>query len=87
MLLFELLSGRLPHENASLGELLRAVAREPAPDLRTLRPELSPQLAAVVARALHKQPAQRQADARALADELAAVQQTQGSDAKPAAGA
>ena len=46
VLLFELLSGRLPHENASLGELLRAVAREPAPDLRTLRPELPPQLAA-----------------------------------------
>ena len=56
VLLFQLLSGRLPHEHASLGELLRAVAREPAPDLRTLRPELSPALAAVVAQALHKQP-------------------------------
>jgi len=87
VLLFELLSGRLPHENASLGELLRAVAREPAPDLRTLRPQLPPQLAAVVARALHKQPAQRQADALALADELAAVQQTLVADGKGASGA
>ena len=42
VLLFQLLTGRLPHEHASLGELLRQVAREPAPDVRTLRPELSP---------------------------------------------
>ena len=41
VLLFQLLTGRLPHEHASLGELLRQVAREPAPDVRTLRPELS----------------------------------------------
>ncbi len=75
VLLFQLLSGRLPHEHASLGELLRAVAREPAPDVRTLRPQLSAELAAVVARALHKQPAQRQADATRLADELAALVQ------------
>ena len=74
VLLFQLLSGRLPHEHASLGELLRAVAREPAPDLRTLRPQLSPALAAVVARALDKQPARRHADGNCLADELAALQ-------------
>jgi len=87
VLLFELLSGRLPHQDASLGELLRMVASEPAPDLRTLRPELSPQLAALVARALHKQPARRHGDALALADELAAVQQTLDPDAKAASGA
>ena len=71
VLLFQLLSGRLPHEHASLGELLRAVAREPAPDLRTLRPSVSPALAAIVAQALHKQPAQRHANGNQLADELA----------------
>ena len=71
VLLFHLLTGRLPHEHASLGELLRQVARVPAPDVRTLRPELSPTLAAVVARALHKQPAMRHADAGELADALA----------------
>jgi len=73
VLLFQLLSGRLPHEHASFGELLRAVARESAPDLRTLCPQLSPDLAAVVARALDKQPARRQADGHGLADELAAL--------------
>ena len=75
VLLFQLLTGRLPHEQASLGELLRAVAREPAPDLRTLRPELSPALAAVVAKALNKQPGQRHADGNRLADELSGLVQ------------
>ena len=71
VLLFQLLSGRLPHERASLGDLLRAVARDAAPDLRTLRPELSAALAAVVARALNKRPEERQANGNRLADELA----------------
>jgi serine/threonine-protein kinase len=71
VLLYQLLTGRLPHEHASLGELLRAVATEPAPDVRVLRPALSPQLASLVAAALHKQPARRPASADALADALA----------------
>lgn len=78
VLLFQLLSGRLPHEHASLGELLRAVARDAAPDLRSLRPQLSAPLAAVVAKALHKQPTQRHASAEAFADALAALQGTHG---------
>lgn len=87
VLLFQLLSGRLPHEHASLGELLRTVAREPAPDLRTLRPQLAPQLAAVVAQALHKQPARRQADANVLADQLAALHKASAPLPKAASGA
>jgi len=88
VLLYQLLTGRLPHEHASLGELLRAVAREPAPDLRSLRPDLSPQLAAVVAQALHKQPGQRQADADCLANELSALAQAAGAALpKPPGGA
>jgi len=69
---FQLLSGRLPHEASSLGELLRQVARDPAPDLLRFRPDLPPRVAAVVARALQKQPAARHADALQLADALAA---------------
>jgi serine/threonine-protein kinase len=87
VLLFELLAGRLPHEQASLGELLRAVAREPAPDLCLLRPALSPALAAVVAQALHKQPARRPADSLALADALAEVRRALPGHDKAASGA
>jgi serine/threonine protein kinase len=75
VLMFHLLTGRLPHEHASLGELLRQVAREPAPDVRSLRPELSPAVAAIVAKALQKQPAQRHADGDEWADELAALRE------------
>lgn len=91
VLLFQLLSGRLPHEHASLGELLRAVARDAAPDLRSLRPQLSARLAALVAKALHKQPAQRHASAEALADaladELAALRPAGDATSKAACGA
>jgi eukaryotic-like serine/threonine-protein kinase len=70
VLLFQLLTGRLPHETASLGELLRDVARVSAPDVRTLRPSLSPEVAAVVAFALQKPPAARYASAAQMADAL-----------------
>ncbi len=61
VLLFELLTGQLPHQSASLGELLRLVATAPAPDLRQLRPASPPELAEVVARLLAKRPAERPA--------------------------
>lgn len=73
VMLFELLSGRLPHEGHSMGELLRRVAQEPAPDLRTFRPELPQVLSGLVARLLAKRPAERPADGEALAQELRAV--------------
>jgi serine/threonine-protein kinase len=59
VLLFELLSGRRPHESASMGELLRQVANEPAPDVRSLRPEVPAALALAVGRLLDKDPRQR----------------------------
>ena len=87
VLLFQLLSGRLPHEHSSLGELLRAVAREPAPGLRSLRPELPEPLEALVARLLQPQPARRPADAAALACELAALRPALAAPPLPAASA
>jgi len=71
--LFQLLAGRLPHDSASLGELLRQVATEPAPDLRRLRPDLPPALAglpALVASLLAKRPTERPPGASALAESL-----------------
>jgi eukaryotic-like serine/threonine-protein kinase len=67
---FELLAGRRPHDAASMGELLRQVAQQPAPDLRTLRPAVPAALAALVARLLAKSPADRPADAGTVAAEL-----------------
>jgi serine/threonine-protein kinase len=71
--LFHLLTGRLPHEAPTLGELLRRVSSEPAPDLRSVRPELPRPLAALLARLLERQRQQRASDAEAVADALRAV--------------
>ena len=73
VVLFQLLTGRLPHEAPSLAALMRQIANEPAPDVRSLRPELPEALANVVALALEKRPALRYADGQALADDLRAV--------------
>jgi serine/threonine-protein kinase len=67
VLLFELLTGRRPHEAASMGELLRRVAAEPAPDVLRLRPDLPPRLGEALARLLAKRPADRPTSAGAVA--------------------
>jgi eukaryotic-like serine/threonine-protein kinase len=71
--LFELLAGRRPHEADNLGALLRAVASEPAPSLRQLKPELDPALCSAVMLLLEKNPAQRPADAARVAEQLWSV--------------
>ena len=70
VLLFQLLLGRLPHQAATMGKLLLRVAREPAPALRSLRPELPVALEALVAELLQKSPALRPADGMVLAARL-----------------
>ena len=71
--LFQLLAGRLPHEADTLGELLRRVAGEPAPELRTLQPGVPQPLAALVARLLDRRPSRRPADGNELLRSLQAV--------------
>lgn len=73
VLLFELLTGRLPHEGRSLGELLTQVATRPAPKVSTLRAGLPPALTQLVADLLEKRAERRPSDALAVADRLAAV--------------
>jgi serine/threonine-protein kinase len=71
--LFQLLAGHLPCETPSMGELLRRSAREPAPDLRELRPALPPALARLVARLIARERSRRERDAAAVAEALASV--------------
>ncbi len=72
-MLFQLLAGRLPHEGASMGALLRQVASAPAPDLGALCPQLPREVTTLVARLLQRNPADRPADGEALARELDAA--------------
>jgi serine/threonine-protein kinase len=73
VVLFQLLTGTLPHPQESMARLMQAIVNEPAPDVRTLQPEVPKALADIVAQALRKTPAQRQADAAQLAAELRGV--------------
>ena len=73
VVLFQLLTGRLPHEAPSLAVLMRQIANDAAPDVRSLRPELPEALANVVALALEKRVALRYADGHQLAGDLHAV--------------
>lgn len=79
--LFQLLTGRLPFENKSMALLMRAIANEPAPDVRSLRPELPEDLANVVAISLEKRPEVRYGDGRQMAQDLRAVLSPAGASA------
>ena len=71
--LFQLLSGELPHRGGSMSSLIHAIAHEPAPDIRSLRPDLPQALADVVALALGKHPDRRYATGDLMAGDLRAV--------------
>lgn len=76
VLLFQLRSGRLPHEASSMGALLKQVATVPAPRLATLVPGVAPALDALVARLLAKRPDERPGDAEEVATLLQALAST-----------
>jgi eukaryotic-like serine/threonine-protein kinase len=74
--LFELLTGRLPHNGRTMGELLRQVANDTPPDLDPLRPGLPPGTNDLVTRLLAKDPARRPPDAATVARDLAQLRAT-----------
>lgn len=83
VLLFQLLTGQLPHEDAQLARLLMKVAREPAPRADELNPERSAGAADAVARALAKPAQERYRSALDFADALAAAAASTALDQAP----
>jgi len=73
VMLFELLTGRRPHQAATLGELLKATANEAPAALAALRPDLPAPVLALVEQLLARDPARRPADLAAWAGQLAAL--------------
>ena len=65
-ILFELLSGRVPFTGDSQLAIMAQHAQGTAPRLDRIQPSVSPQIAAVVARCLTRNPDQRYPDMRAL---------------------
>lgn len=74
VLLYELLTGRLPFEAKSLGHLLQQVANDTAPRVTGLRAEIPPAVADLVAELLERRVDRRPSDAAAVADRLARLQ-------------
>ncbi len=73
VMLFQMLTGVLPFRGESMSELMFKIATEEATDIRTVRPDTTPELAAVVACALCKDPAARYQDGDSFAQALQAA--------------
>jgi serine/threonine protein kinase len=83
VMLYQLLTGRLPHEAESMALLMAQIANETAPGVRSQRPELPQALADVVALALEKRPEVRYGDGSQLAEDLRAVETLLGATTRP----
>ena len=73
VMLFQLLTGVLPFRGDSMAELMFKIANEEAPDVRVIRPELSTDMARIVALMLHKRPELRYQNGEQVASELRAT--------------
>jgi serine/threonine protein kinase len=74
VLLYEMFTGRVPFDDDNTARLVRRIVREAPPSVRTLRPDLPPDLANILDRAIAKDPAARFLDAPALADAISAFE-------------
>ena len=73
VMLFQLVTGALPHTSDSMARLMHQIANEPAPDVRSLRSELPAALAQLIAALLQKRPDLRPADGAQLGAGLRAI--------------
>jgi serine/threonine protein kinase len=68
--LYQLLTGQLPFRSDSIPGLMHAIATQPHPPLRTIRPDLPAALGGVLDRALRKVPGERYESAAQMARAL-----------------
>jgi serine/threonine-protein kinase len=74
VMLYQMLAGVLPFRGESMSELMYKIANEEAADIRIIRPELSENLANVVALSLSKRPETRYQTGDQFAADLRAVE-------------
>jgi WD40 repeat protein/serine/threonine protein kinase len=70
VILYVLLTGRLPFSEGSISDVLAKVVNEAPPSARTLEPAAPAELAAICARAMEKDPARRYQSAKELAEDV-----------------
>lgn len=73
VMLFQLITGHLPHQSESMAALMHQIANQPPPDVRQFRPELPESLALVLALSLEKRPELRYQGGEQFAQDLDAV--------------
>ncbi len=73
--LYRLLTGDTPYHGENVKEILRAHRDQPVPAAREHAPETPPEVDALIAALMAKDPEERPADARAVADEIAELLQ------------
>lgn len=74
VILYEMLSGRLPFDGKSMVSILAAIAQGKPPHLSTLVPNLPDELSDLVMQLLAKNKKDRPADAASVAQQLAAIE-------------
>jgi TolB-like protein/Flp pilus assembly protein TadD len=84
-LLFHCAAGRAPFVGDTIEQVITRILTETAPRLRSFAPDASPELEALVARMLSKDPARRPADGRAVHAALVGIDATAGRRAGSAA--
>jgi serine/threonine protein kinase len=70
VILFELVTGRVPFQGRTFGKLLAQIERDAVPSPRTINPEIDERLNCIILKALAKAPEERFPSAAALADAL-----------------
>jgi predicted hydrocarbon binding protein len=76
VILYELLTDRLPFEGRSMVSLLAAISRGGPPHVRDIAPDVPPAVADLVMRLIAHDKADRPADARAVAAEIATLERS-----------
>ncbi len=71
--LYEMLAGQPPFRGETQLQLMRAVVDDRPRALRELRPEISPEVESIIARALQKEPSERYQSAGLMLQDLSAV--------------
>jgi serine/threonine-protein kinase len=74
VVLFEILTGRVPFAGRSLSEVLAQHRQHRPPDVRTLAPKLPPGAACLIAAMLAKEPLRRPQTPRELINQLAGLE-------------
>ena len=70
IVLYEMFTGRVPFDHAETTALVRKILDEQAPDVRSLRPDFPPELAAMLQRLIAKDPEARFSSAEEVAAEI-----------------